>query len=94
MLDVMTCTDQRTLAMFLERLHALFTTTHNSTVDALACHVCQRADHASSMLVCSGRCARGYHVGCLPETCPISRYQAWFCPSCLAARSVGDAYAL
>jgi hypothetical protein len=96
MLDVMTCTDQRTLAVFVERLHALFTTTHNATVDALACHVCQSADLASSMLICSGRCARGYHVGCLPAACPISRYQAWFCVACQAARSVGDgaAYAV
>lgn len=92
MLDVMACPDQRTLALFLERLHALFTATHNSTVDSLACHVCQSTDLASTMLICSGRCARGYHVGCLPEACPISRYQAWFCPSCLAARSVGDDY--
>ena len=76
--DVMTCANQRALAAFMVRLHSLFTTTPNRTVDALACHVCHSAERASVMLICSGRCARGYHADtCLPAGDPLSRYEAW-----------------
>jgi hypothetical protein len=50
--------------------------------------VCLRSDGANSMLICDGKCCRGFHRTCLEP--PITRmplfYKAWFCAQCTEAR--------
>ena len=88
MRQLMLASDQRTLAAYVHAVRDAYVGAHNVCVDALACEICRNREPVGSMLICSGMCVRGFHVGCLGSELPFvpKYYQAWFCADCCAAR--------
>jgi hypothetical protein len=85
---VMCCADQKALAQFLFKLHAALERTHDQAVADVACEVCGDLGDDAHMLICSGRCARGFHMRChAPPVSTAPRlWEAWFCSTCVVAR--------
>jgi hypothetical protein len=52
---VMCCADQKALAQFLFKLHAVLERTHDHAVADIACKVCGDLGDEAHMLICSGR---------------------------------------
>jgi hypothetical protein len=92
MLAVMTCQDQKSLAAFLEQLNQDYVKVFDSSCDSIQCVVCGSPDDPGNMLICDGRCSRGfhrYHVSNPPNPADGS-FIAWFCPDCSLARLRGN----
>ena len=88
---VMCCRNQKALAQFLYRLHASSEQVHDQAINDLVCDVCGDSGDEAHMLICSGRCARGFHMHCHvpPVPRPPRLWAAWFCSCCAAAREHG-----
>jgi hypothetical protein len=84
----MCCADQKALAQFLFKLHAALERLHDQAVADIACEVCGDLGDEAHMLICSGRCARGFHMRCHAPAVPTAPrlWEAWFCSSCAVAR--------
>ena len=84
----MCCPDQKALAQFLYKLHAAYERVNDRAVADLICEVCGDPGDEAHMLICSGRCARGYHMRCHdpPVSTPPRPWAAWFCKTCTVAR--------
>ncbi len=69
---VMCCADQKALAQFLFKLHAALERTHDQAVADIAREVCGDLGDEAHMLICSGRCARGFHMRCHAPAVPTA----------------------
>ena len=85
MLALMTHPDQKMLAEYLFKLRSAYEHAHDACVDGLECDVCGSADNGRDVLLCDGRCCRGYHRQCLnPVPAMPAMNAVWFCPDCAA----------
>ena len=83
MLDFMTKSDQGMLAQYINQLKDSLDCLLDADIGDTVCHLCKNGDNAKDMLLCDGRCCRGFHMQCLnPSPERPSNSDAWFCPEC------------